>query len=614
LADSLFTKLKRRNVFKVGVVYLVTVWLLLQIADVILGNLGLPDWVFKLLLLILAIGFPLVLIFAWAFELTPEGLQRESDVNSTDLDAGSTSRKFHLLIIGTLVLALGYFLWERQSLRKTVNSEPSEMTSNQETAEQVSSKKRSIAVLPFLNMSSDKEQEWFVDGLTEELLNALARTADLLVTARTSSFKYKGANQDIPTIAKALGVENVLEGSVRRSADRIRVTAQLIRASDGFHLWSQSYDRSFVDIIDLQEELAIAIANALETAIDPDALADMVNIGTRSVAAYQSYLEGIQFQQKAWTLANKADSAAALKAFEKAVELDPSFSRAYYSIANSWAIDDLNLSPNDIAVRKIAIIDKAILHEKNTINRNWYNVSKAVFENDYPTALRLNTTYLKSRPNSQDAQASQIIILTWLGRNDESVEAVKTFFERDGYDVEVTDRSLHALRDGPDREFAIKFSRMVIERFPDQPLLLYQVHRTLLQWGETKSARPLPEIIHRLNPVDDRKALMNMRQLCAEGKDEEAIKVFDAAIGNNTFTDEITNWFAYKIMGRDEEAVGLLTNLDNAENWLKLMMLHWFGFFDPQPYPYLMARLESKGIPLRKITTLGYRCENEVSK
>ena len=231
---------------------MVTAWLVLQVSDVILGNVGAPDWVFKVILLLLAIGLPLALIFAWAFEMTAEGLKRERDVDRSRPVSESTGRGFNLLIVGSLVLALGYFIWERYTLIDAIDSSASGVKLSQQENLTSNTNKRSIAVLPFVNMSSDEEQEWFADGLTEELLNALARTADLLVTARTSSFRYKGTNEDIPTIARALGVENVLEGSVRRSGDRLRVTAQLIRASDGFHLLSQNYDRDISDIIDLQ--------------------------------------------------------------------------------------------------------------------------------------------------------------------------------------------------------------------------------------------------------------------------------------------------------------------------------------------------------------------------
>ena len=605
---SVFEELKRRNVIRVGLAYIVTAWLVLQVSDVVLGNFSAPDWVFKVILLLLALGFPFVLAFAWAFELTSAGLKRERDVDRSSSSTGS-GRRFDLIIIATLALALGYSIWERQSLLTSSDLLTSEDQGDQASELSDQSKRRSIAVLPFRNLSSDEEQDWFADGLTEELLNSLARTADLLVTARTSAFKYKETTKDIPAIASELGVENVLEGSVRRSGDRIRVTAQLIRASDGFQLWSQSYDRQSEDIIDLQEELAIAIAHALETAIDPEALAAMISVGTNSVPAYESYLRGLELLQKAWASADAEATEDSLEAFEAAVSHDPAFARAYVGLADSWAwAGSERLPPNELNEIRIAAIDQAILHERNEIERIGFRARKAQLELDLLTALRLYTEYLAHRPNSQGAQAHQLMALRWLGRQDEAIEFAKIYYERDGHDVHVTDTTLHVLRDGSDREFAIEFANMVMKRFPDNPLLLNQVHRLFLVWGDPESARALPEIVQRLNPNDSRMAHMTMQQQCAEGNEEEAVRIFDDAIRNQTFPNQRALWLAHKIMGRDEEAVGLLHELDNSENWHFLSTFLGYGFFDPRPYPYLMAQLESKGVPPRKVTTLRNRC------
>ena len=235
--SSFFKELKRRNVVRVGIAYSIVCWLAVQIGEAVLPGFGAPDWVFKTLVLFLALGFPFVLIFAWAFELTPEGLKKTRDVDVTSSVTSSTARKINAVIMVSLVLALGYFIWERQGLIEAVNqssspvaateSEPAPNPTASESPAEVEEpvQRRSIAVLPFVNMSSDDEQEWFADGLTEEILNSLARMPDLLVAARTSAFKFKGSTEDIPTIAASLGVEHILEGSVRRSGDRLRVTA-----------------------------------------------------------------------------------------------------------------------------------------------------------------------------------------------------------------------------------------------------------------------------------------------------------------------------------------------------------------------------------------------------
>ena len=274
---SLFAELKRRNVVRVGVAYAVISWVIAQIAEFAFENFGAPDWVLKTVVVLLLLGLPLALFFAWAYEITPEGVKREKDVDRSKSITHVTGRKLDFAIIGALGVALIYFIWERQTIEPSVDSAEPAVAAQAEALPSSGPDPHSIAVLPFVNMSSDKEQEWFSDGLTEEILNALARTPDLLVAARTSSFKFKNSSEDIPTIARSLGVAHVLEGSVRRDRDHLRVTAQLIRASDGFHLWSQNYDRNPEDVISLQEEVAIEIATALETAMDPEALAKMVS-------------------------------------------------------------------------------------------------------------------------------------------------------------------------------------------------------------------------------------------------------------------------------------------------------------------------------------------------
>ena len=226
--SSLFRELKRRNVVRVGIAYIVLSWVALQLGDILFDMFETPVWVGKTLAALLLLGFPFACLFAWAFEMTPEGVKKTAEVDRSASLTHSPGRKLDFVIIGALVVALGYFVWERQEL-----GEPSVEVALE----------KSIAVLPFVNLSSDEEHEWFADGLTEEILNSLARTPDLLVASRTSSFQYKGQNTNVSEIAAALGVAHILEVSVRRSGNRLRVTAQLIRAHDGFHLWSETYDR-----------------------------------------------------------------------------------------------------------------------------------------------------------------------------------------------------------------------------------------------------------------------------------------------------------------------------------------------------------------------------------
>ena len=251
---SFFKELKRRNVFKVAAAYIIIGWLIMQAGEVMRPALHLPEWVNSLLAFFLILGFPLAMFFAWAFELTPDGLKKEKDVDHSKSIAPNTGRKLDFTIIGLLVLALGYFGYDKLVLSPAREIALIEATTKAAT-EQVSAEPRaltgtdkSIAVLPFVNMSSDPEQEYFSDGITEEILNHLAKNRELQVAARTSVFSFKGHDQDIRQIGEMLNVGTILEGSVRKDGEYIRITAQLIRASDGFNLWSESYDRKLENI------------------------------------------------------------------------------------------------------------------------------------------------------------------------------------------------------------------------------------------------------------------------------------------------------------------------------------------------------------------------------
>ena len=259
---SFFDELKRRNVFRVGVAYVIVAWLLAQVADLFLENFGAPDWVIKSVLIVLVIGFPLAIFFAWAFELTPEGLKREKEVDRSQSIASETGRKLDRAIIAILVLALGYFVYDKYG----GSGAPAEVATAQNAALPAEAEK-SIAVLPFVNMSSDTEQEYFSDGISEEILNALAGVQGLKVAGRTSSFAFKGQNQDLRAIGEALGVNHILEGSVRKSGGKVRITAQLIKVDDGFHVWSDTYDRELTDVFAIQDEIANAILEQMRTAL-----------------------------------------------------------------------------------------------------------------------------------------------------------------------------------------------------------------------------------------------------------------------------------------------------------------------------------------------------------
>jgi TolB-like protein len=249
---NLIQELKRRNVFRIGILYLVATWLLLQLTDVLSSLLPVPESTGSLVFLLLVLGFFPVVIFAWVYEMTPEGLRREVDIDRSQSITPDTGKKINTVIVVLLVLAIGGMIADRLIPETSVDSETADLAVVE--APEVSPPAdalpadRSIAVLPFADLSQDQDQQYFTDGLSEELLNLLVRVDDLRVASRTSSFSYRDSTLDIPEISKALNVGHILEGSVRKDGDRIRITAQLIEAGTDTHLWSENFDRELTDI------------------------------------------------------------------------------------------------------------------------------------------------------------------------------------------------------------------------------------------------------------------------------------------------------------------------------------------------------------------------------
>ena len=326
---SLITELKRRNVIRMAGLYLLGAWLIAQVAETILPAFEVPNWVMRAIVIVLALGFVPAVIFAWVFELTPGGIKRDEEVDRDQSIAPQTARRMDRMLLLVAVLALGYFAFDKfvlapqrdaalvvrttEKIDAAVDAKRSEVNPN------------SIAVLPFVNMSGDKANEYFSDGISEEILNVLAQIPKLQVVARTSSFSFKGAGKEVPDIAKELKVRMVLEGSVRKQGERVRITAQLIDAGNGFHVWSQTYDRDLKDIFAIQDEIAKAIADELKVTLRDKAAPGENTAGTSNLKAYDLYLRGINL----WQTREDDKLWQAIDLFEQATVADPKFAKGY---------------------------------------------------------------------------------------------------------------------------------------------------------------------------------------------------------------------------------------------------------------------------------------------
>jgi TolB-like protein/tetratricopeptide (TPR) repeat protein len=390
---SLIAELKRRNVFRVGVAYAIVAWLLIEVASVILPTFKAPEWVMQVFTFLLILGFPIALVFAWAFELTLEGVKRESAVDPDESITHITGRKLDFAIIGLLAIAV-VFMFVDNYLPET-EPEQAEVAAEQAPAAEAVAREKSIAVLPFSNMSGDPEQEYFSDGITEELIHTLTAIEGLQVAGRTSSFSFKGKDVDLPTIGEALGVSNLLEGSVRRSGNQLRITAQLINAADGFHLWSHNYDRELADIFEIQEEIARDIAKALRIELDASLPQPLGQPGTSGVEAHDAILRGIELRD----IGTAQSLKQALAWFERAATLDPDFEWAHVEIGSAYA-DLLGrgaITPKVAEEPARAAIDRALELNPNSsdaytargfLEESLGNVAAA--EASYQAALDLN--------------------------------------------------------------------------------------------------------------------------------------------------------------------------------------------------------------------------------
>jgi TolB-like protein len=351
---NLLAELQRRNVTRMAILYVVAAWLLLQVADVGISTLGLPDWSGRMVLLLLALGFPVALVFAWVYELTPEGIKRESDVSPAESVVGRTAYKLNVAIIVLLVIAIAAIALDRlvpgapptaatAATQAEESSPPAAVAAPAMVAVpmQAPVTETSIAVLPFIDMSPNRDNEYFSDGLTEELLNSLVKIRALQVAGRTSSFAYKGRDLDMRVIGEELGVAHLLEGSVRKAGDRLRITAQLIKVADGYHLWSETYDRELTDVFAIQSDIAEHVVEALQVTLLGEDAARMRAGGTTDVDAFSDYLQGIYLINKG----SREDSVrAAVAAFDRALARDPAFVDAWIALgatmstmnANAW--------------------------------------------------------------------------------------------------------------------------------------------------------------------------------------------------------------------------------------------------------------------------------------
>jgi len=392
--SGIFNELKRRNVFRVAIAYVVVTWLLLQVVDILVPMLTLPEWVGRLVLLLLLIGFPIAMLFAWAFELTPEGVKLEKNVDRSQSITNVTGRKLDRTIIGVLVVALiaavyANFRDDPEPVPAAADTE--QVSSEDEFEVTATADKPSIAVLPFANRSANQDDEFFVDGMHDDLLTQLAKISGLKVISRTSVLQYRGTEKSMKVIGDELGVKALLEGGVQRAGDRIRINVQLIDSTTDEHLWAETYNRELTadNIFEIQEEISLEIAGALHAALSPDEQRRISDRPTDSITAYEAYL----FGRQRLATRNTDAVAEAIDYFKIAVEQDENFADAIGSMAEAYLIQVNNgtLSLEDMLVEVRPLVAK--LEELNQESGITYNALGGLAE--YQGDIELAEAYYR---------------------------------------------------------------------------------------------------------------------------------------------------------------------------------------------------------------------------
>ena len=493
--QAFLAELKRRQVFKVMAVYGAVAFVVVQAADIVFPRLGLPDWTITFIVAVTVIGFPIAVVLAWAFELTPEGVKRTDAAAAGELEAIAAQPRGRrwpagILALAATILLVGGIWW-------TAGRGGAGSSDSDEAAEP---RAASIAVLPFVNLSREEENEYFGDGLAEELLNALNRLPGLKVAARTSAFAFKGRNLDVRQIGDTLDVSTVLEGSVRRSGERVRITAQLVNVSDGFHLWSESYDRELTDIFAIQEEIARSIAAALEVRLGGGP-GPLVQTTTPDIDAYTHYLRG----RHLWYQRTLRGLYAAVDQFKQAIALDPDYARAYAGLADTYLLLPEYGGPSipEIHAEAKAATERALALDPNSAQA--YTASayfKFRFEWDWKGAEQDFMKAIELSPEYATAHQWYSELLGVLRRREEALDRIRRAYELDPLAPAVNAvLGVHLMANGLTDEAVARFKR-TLEIAPGYSLVAYQLAVAYVQKGDLSAAAAAFDTVAEITDTD----------------------------------------------------------------------------------------------------------------
>src|SRR5213595_357357 len=492
---TFLTELKRRKVYRVAVAYAIVAWLLIQAASILFPTFEAPPWVMKVFVTAVILGFPVALILAWAFELTPEGLRRSEEVAPRESKTRKPGSKWTALIVIAAVLAAALLAFQFARTRRSLAIEPPKQTALTATLD------KSVAVLPFENLSSDKENAFFAQGIQDEIITTLSKISGLRVISRTSTARYNSAPENLPEIARELRVANILEGSVQKSGDRAHINVQLIQADTDAHLWAQSYDRELTDIFAVEAEVAKRVADSLQATLSPQEKARVETKPTDNADAYVLYLRGRDYQTRPDNLLQDFRSAANL--YEQAITLDPRFALAharlsvatstiyhFYQPTESWkqkanaeALESLRLQPN-LGEGHLAL---GLYH--------YY------MEGDYTAALRELDLAAQALPNDGDVGLYTAAVQR---RQGHFAQAIASYQHAEAIDP----RNSVMLYDAAQTYFGLRDWRTAAERM-DRVLALFpdsfnvKIQRGYIEFFWKGSTAPIKAALESLPPTLD---------------------------------------------------------------------------------------------------------------
>jgi adenylate cyclase len=562
------TELRRRKVYRVALVYAGVGWVLLEFADVAFPRLGLPDWTVNFVLALVLFGFPFAIVFAWIFDVSAQGVVRTQPISTEAHHHFSITGIVEFVLIVVLVVTVGYLYVEKLSLQKMLvetESAVQEKPGAGQPAVPNPEQYRAIAVLPFADMSEAGDQDWFAEGIAEELLIALSLVDELNVMARTSSFAFKETDKTIAEIADILNVQAVLEGSVRRSGDRVRITAQLVDARSGYHIWSGSYQRELADIFQLQDELATAIVQALRVELGVDAAKRLIAEQTHSLGAYNWFLRG----RASFDSDNPENLYQSISYFEKAVEADPDYALAWGGLAAArsltvlWQATD-EASPSTIKAYKRALeldpdqsealaakalmtlllqgdwetagklYQRAMVSRENTVAISGYAMFYLSSIDRIPHAIRLFIDAEKLDPLHAGHKASLAYLLLWNGDAEAAIIKAREALELNPQHFFALTAMAEAYRHAGNSPAATEFLQSLPIALQQQPRIRMQAALCYATQGDYGKAREIYRDVVETTPFYNGMTIAGDLAL-SFGEVEEAIDLMERAVENKSW-------------------------------------------------------------------------------